>query len=315
MKLGLNACAGKTMQTEGDPPPFRSHIWGGMITATTRSQSAEAILAAKDPWNVLGIATDGVFTTEPLNLDKPIDTGTSDLEKPLGGWGCDPPEGLPMGVFFVKPGMYFALTGEEIESDTRPLMRARGVGRDEMSKTAVRLIQAFRTWDRKAELKINVRSRRFFGAKSSVLVYSGCSECQTAWPGPPSKGCEKCGKVGDQCRTQMMKMRVCAICSKVWGSSKACEKCGCTEQQEIAAYGRWAERSIDIEFEPHPKREGMSAGGKSARMRIRDMKNIDSAAYIPGNTTPLGLAAREAAAEGLEGPDWFDEEIDIDDEP
>jgi len=285
MKLGLNACAGKTMQTEGDPPPFRSHIWGGMITATTRSQSLDAILAAKDPWNVLGIATDGVFTTEVLDLPTPRDTGVNDLEKPLGGWGCEPTEGLGDGVFFVKPGMYFALVPDA--QKPRPLMRARGVGRDEMGKTAIRLIRAFQEWDRKSELKINVKSRRFFGAKSSVLVYSNCSKCKTAWPGPPTKLCETCGEIGDSCRSQMMKL-----------------------PSGIPAYGRWAERSINIEFEPHPKRETIANLGRFGRMRIRDMRGKESVPYVPGNTTPLGKAAAEAAAEGLEAPEWFDEEID-----
>lgn len=295
MKLGLNACAGKTMQTEGDPPPFRSHIWGGMITATTRSQSLDAILSAKDPWNVLGIATDGVFTTEQLALPVQRDTGTNDLEKPLGGWGCDPPEGLPDGVFFVKPGMYFALIKpieEEDESIGRPLMRARGVGREEMSRTAIRLIKGFRGWDRKSELKINVKSRRFFGAKSSVLVYSACSKCKTAWPGPPTKMCDVCGQIGDSCRSQMMKL-----------------------PSGIAAYGRWAERSINIEFEPHPKREGIAVNGSFGRMYVRDMGGAESMPYIPGNTTPLGKAAKEAAEQGLEAPEWFDEDIDDEDTP
>jgi len=304
MKLGLNACAGKTMQTEGDPPPFRSHIWGGMITATTRSQSLEAILVAKDPWNILGVATDGVFATEVLDLPKPIDTGTSDLEKPLGAWGKDV---YPNGVFFVKPGMYFELAdhqgagyhafeGEKKskctvcgeEADRHPsLMRARGVGRTELTTTALRLIRAFQDWNRVSELKITVKSRRFFGAKSSVLMYSACSGCKTAWPGPPSKMCDKCGKVGDSCRSQSMKL-----------------------PSGIAAYGRWAERAIDIEFEPHPKREGIASFPKYGRMRIRDMKGATSVPYIPGNTTPLGQAAKEAAEEALEAPDWFDDEIE-----
>jgi hypothetical protein len=312
MKLGLNACAGKTMQTEGDPPPFRSHIWGGMITATTRSQSLDAILAAKDPWNVLGIATDGAFTTEVLDLPPPKDTGVNDLEKPLGGWGCDPKEGLGDGVFFVKPGMYFALVPDE--EKPRPLMRARGVGRDEMGKTAIRLIRAFQAWDRKSELLINVKSRRFFGAKSSVLLYSGCSKCKTAWPGPPSKLCPTCSEIGDTCRSQVMRMNICEACNAPWPnlSEKRCSKCQATKHVAIPAYGRWAERSINIEFEPHPKRETIASLGTFARMRIRDMRGKESVPYVPGNTTPLGKAAKLAAEEGLEAPEWFDEDIDED---
>lgn len=276
MKLGLNACAGKTMQNQGDPPPFKSWILGGMITATTRSQSCDAISSAKDRWNVLGIATDGVFATESLPLPPAADTGTGDLEKPLGNWGSETHDD---GVFFVKPGMYFDEAGK--------IMRARGIGRVELNKHARQLIEKFESWDRKSKLQITVQSRRFYGARSSVLLYSHCLLCSTSWPGAPEQGCPKCGEPGT-CRAQTMKL----------------------PDGKTNAYGRWFPRTIVIEFASFPKRESIGDGGDFGRMRIRDMGGIQSLPYDPGKTTPEGEASRLAQLEALEEPDWLDNDIE-----
>lgn len=277
MKLGLNACAGKTMQNEGDPPPYKSWIWGGMITAITRGQALEGICAAHDPWKVLAIATDGLFTTEVIDLPKPERlTGTEDLPKPLGHWGNELYEN---GVFFVKPGLYF--------DGASQLMRARGIGRRELTSSREKLVEAFRKWDRRTELKVRVKSRRFFGARSSILAFSGCSNCQKTWPGMPGKLCPSCEQVGDEVRTTTMRLK----------------------NTEIAAYGRWAERDIDIEFDCHPKRERIAKGGSYGRMYVRDMKGIESVPYEPGKTTPQGLMAKLVRDEVMEMPDW--EESDI----
>jgi hypothetical protein len=274
-KNGLNACAGKTMQNVGEPPPFKSFIWGGMITATTRSQALSAIISAKDRWNVLAVATDGVFETENLELCPGHDTGTSDLKKPLGHWGCEVHE---KGVFFVKPGMYF--------DDAAALMRARGIGRQELTDTRQRLVDAFNSWDRESELKINVVSRRFYGARTSVLAFSRCLDCREFWPGVPERLCPKCGLVGKDFNVQAMRIK----------------------DTETPGLGRWAVRPIDIEYDCFPKREYIERGGTFGRMRIRDMGCIASLGYNPGITTPEGLAARQATEEALEEPDWLDDD-------
>jgi len=300
MKLGLNACAGKTMQNAGDPPPFKSWIWGGMITATTRSQSLEAILAAKDPWNVLAIATDGVFATEDLNLPQAKDTGTGDLEKPLGNWGNETHE---KGVFFVKPGMYFddpPISDHDFKgkgevcskcnghkANHRSIMRARGIGRVELIKNVQRLIGAFEKWDRHSELKIDVQSRRFYGARSSVLMYSTCHVCKVSWPGSPEQ---------------------CPVCKQLAiGRAKHMT----LPDRETPAYGRWFPRKIIIEFAHFPKRETISEGGLHGRMRIRDMGGIASLPYNPGQTTPEGEAAREATEEAMEEQNWADTDLEV----
>lgn len=285
MKLGCNACAGKTMQNAGDKPPFKSWIWGGMITATTRAQDLDAICMASNRWNVLAIATDGVFSTEFLDMPRAKDTGTSDLKKPLGDWGCDVYEN---GIFFVKPGLYF--------DEAKSLMRARGIGRQELDKIGRIIIDSFKTWDRKGDLQITAQSRRFYGAKSSVLMQSGCVECDVRWPGWPSKGCPKCGESGDMAKTAKMEMSV--------------KKNGKNVPSGIAGYGRWDVRTINIEFACLPKREYIHTGGTFGRMRIRDMGGKESTPYL-GVTSPEGLAARAATELALEESDWSDGQEEI----
>ncbi len=272
MKLGLNACAGKTMQNAGDPPPFKSWICGGMTTATTRGQALWGIIAAPDRWQVLAIATDGLFSTQYFDLPLPCDTGTNDLAKPLGQWGCDTYE---KGVFFVKPGMYF--------DDVASLMRARGIGRKELDTHKGQLLAAFRQWDRKSDIAVRVQSRRFFGARSSVLMQSYCTVCETHWPGAIEKGCPKCKDLGNDYKVGLMQL-----------------------PNGKPAYGQWYKREIDIEFACHPKRESIERGGTFGRMRIRDMGGKKSLPYSPGMTTPEGLAQREANDMALEEPDWLD---------
>ncbi len=301
MKLGLNACAGKTMQNQGDPPPFKSWVLGGMITATTRSQSLDAICAAEDRWNVLAIATDGVFATEDLKLPEGANTGTGDLEKPLGNWGSEVHQD---GVFFVKPGMYFDEAGS--------IMRARGIGREELNKRKGGLFQKFEDWDRESELKIEVNSRRFYGARSSVLMYSSCLVCKKSWAGWPEKGCPDCGQLGTGEAKVMSLPPHCRKCRRQKPENQPdCGPCPnggeCRWQgRETPAYGRWFPRKIVIEFACLPKREYIARRGPHGRMRIRDMGGIASVPYNPGQTTPEGEAARLATLEALEEPDWDD---------
>jgi hypothetical protein len=66
LKLALNSIYGKTAQSIGEEPPFRSYWWAGEITSYTRSRML--LLAVQcDPAPFL-IATDGIFCPHPLNV-------------------------------------------------------------------------------------------------------------------------------------------------------------------------------------------------------------------------------------------------------
>src|SRR5207247_70056 len=102
IKLGLNSIYGKLAQSQGVNPPFQSWVWAGNITSGCRAQLLEAF-NVKDRWQILMLATDGVWSSSPLSLPTPLDTGTSNSGKPLGGWES---KTFPHGVFAVRPGIY-----------------------------------------------------------------------------------------------------------------------------------------------------------------------------------------------------------------
>jgi hypothetical protein len=290
----VHNCYGKLAQGIGDDPPYQSWVWAGMTTATTRGQLLDAIASSKDRWSVLAVATDGILSLEALPLKAPPrSTGTDDLAKPLGGWEHKEkddkhPTGEPCapdGFFIVKPGLYYKI-GSELAD-----VRARGVGRREVHHARQKLEDGFLAWDR-ADPKYHVEltSRRFYGAKNSVLGYSGCAPCHTTWPGVPEQGCPKCGEPGTTFRTSYTQTKATA------------------EKEAKDAYGSWGEREVHIAFDPHPKREreGLSLGGTFARLTVRDLDGISSSAYDIGDhrTTPEGQLARQAREIDLEQPDY-----------
>lgn len=278
LKLGMNAGYGKTAQSIGDDPPFQSWTWAGLTTATARGQILDAIASAKDRWNVLTIATDGIYALEDLPLNKaPKSTGTGDLPKPLGCWER---KAIPDGVFVVKPGLYYKLGADLAD------VRARGIGRREVHAAMPKLEAGFLAWDRaNVEHHVPLQSRRFYGAKHSILARSSCRPCGKSWPGVPEHGCPSCGKVGDGFETSEAKL-----------------------PDGRAAYGLWGLRDVKIGFDPYPKRErhGIARRGTSARLHVRDLGGGASAPYDvgAGTTTPEGEAMRLAKEIQLEQPDW-----------
>ena len=91
IKVGLNSLYGKTAQRVGSSPYF-SLAWAGYITATTRARLARAGYEGGSR-NVLGFATDALFTTTKLNLP---------LTNNLGDWD---EQRFKEGLFF-QSGIY-----------------------------------------------------------------------------------------------------------------------------------------------------------------------------------------------------------------
>lgn len=153
LKLGCNSVEGKLIQSKGPNPKFQSWVWGGLVTSGTRAQILDVISSADNPADIVGIATDGVYSRVPLNLPLPRDTGTSDLAKPLGGWET---KEYPEGMLFLKPGIYIAIGDGEV--------RARGIGRRALVQARDDLID---TWERGEHQHI-VTVDRFHGAKTTI---------------------------------------------------------------------------------------------------------------------------------------------------
>jgi hypothetical protein len=92
IKLGINALYGLLAQRVG-AGKFANIIWAGLITAMTRAQINEGI--ALNPGRILMVATDALYSLDPL----PLDVG----EK-LGQWEAVELEDL----FLVQPGLYWS---------------------------------------------------------------------------------------------------------------------------------------------------------------------------------------------------------------
>jgi hypothetical protein len=70
IKLGLNAIYGKLAQEEGyagKRPAYQNYIWAGMITSNTRAMLLDA--AAQNPYAITHMATDGIYSVRPLQLE------------------------------------------------------------------------------------------------------------------------------------------------------------------------------------------------------------------------------------------------------
>ena len=126
LKLGINSLYGKMAQSQsskkGSIPPFRSYFWAGYITAHCR---ATLLLAAgqavQKPRNLMAIATDGIFTREPLELHE----GPN-----LGDWESSV---IEPGLIFLQPGVYM--------SPSKKIVKTRG-----FSAAAIDYEEVARKW-------------------------------------------------------------------------------------------------------------------------------------------------------------------------
>jgi hypothetical protein len=136
----------------------------GNITSSTRAELLRALGRARSGWDVLMMATDGIYSRRPLALRSPRDTGTGDVvgpdgkpEKALGAWET---KVIPGGIFCVRPGIYFPLdptdTGE---------VKARGLGKKVLAEKSGEIVAAFDAGAEHVELGGMVR---FVGAKSAL---------------------------------------------------------------------------------------------------------------------------------------------------
>lgn len=124
IKLGLNSLYGKTAQQVGArsndegitvPPAYFQLEWAGYVTAGCRAKLMQAAL--QNPPAIVAFATDGLFATQPLDLDTPT-------EKILGAWEFEKHDGITM----VMPGVYWLH-----ETGKKPKHYSRGFDKTQMS--------------------------------------------------------------------------------------------------------------------------------------------------------------------------------------
>lgn len=159
-KLGPNSAYGKLAQSVGSAR-YQSWIYAGMITSGCRGQLLDMVTLHHNRRNALMVATDGIFTCEPIAPPLPRDTDTWGTKKPLGGWERGD---IPQGIFAARPGIYFPLnpTKDDIKK-----VKGRGVGKGTILENHAMIVQAYR--DHGIEKKVTVKDiERFCGAKTSI---------------------------------------------------------------------------------------------------------------------------------------------------
>lgn len=102
IKLGLNSLYGKLAQRKGNGA-FANMVWAGLITARTRAKLNDAIGLAASPDAILMLATDALYSLEPLEL-------------PLGPWLGNWEQNILEELFIVQPGLYWDPTKRKRKS-------------------------------------------------------------------------------------------------------------------------------------------------------------------------------------------------------
>lgn len=142
IKLGLNSLYGKTAQQlggkVGKPPTYHQLEWAGFITSATRARLFTS--AFKRPSDIIGFATDGVFSTVPL--DVPCST-----KKEFGAWELKEP--IPQGMVIAMAGVYWWIMGENNFTHF-----SRGFDKDAM-KTPHAVMDAWKRGDDEVQIPMH----------------------------------------------------------------------------------------------------------------------------------------------------------------
>jgi len=145
LKLGLNSCYGKLAQRIGTPR-YASTIWAGMITAGTRAQLLDLMIASGTEATV-AVATDGLYTrARPQPGPAPLAPDT------LGSWELDAREAMT----FVRPGIYWSADK----------VRARGIGRSTVDMQRAAIGAAIERGDALVDLGTQTQ---FGGARATII--------------------------------------------------------------------------------------------------------------------------------------------------
>lgn len=268
LKLASNSVPGKTMQSVGKAP-FRSLVWGGLITSDTRAELLE--LTSQEPEAVISHATDGLKALCRLKMRAPRDTGTSDLDPPLGAWEESEPENAA-GVFLVRPGIYFPL------GIKKPKLRARGIARDALQRALRRIIKAHA--DGRPSVVIG-GMQRFCGAKSSLHL----RRYPDAEPVDPA-----CGWT-----TQQGVHYFLGTLHEHGADGVA----RAVTAERAETFGEWVPHEVDLHFNPHPKRV------REVRGRLLPWKYVEqeSRPYHHDDESPDAAALAALDAVNAEQPD------------
>lgn len=160
LKYAINSLYGKMAQTVGyradiKHPPFYNLMYAGLITSYTRSRMYDA--AMQNPEGIIAIATDGIWSTRPLELDIGID---------LGQWEYE----LLSSFTSVQAGVYFAE-----KADGTKTYHYRGFNQGSIVEE-----QVLSAWER-GEYEILVPTTRFVTMGTAVASEERFNKLWRTW--------------------------------------------------------------------------------------------------------------------------------------
>lgn len=155
IKLGVNSAYGKTAQKAGydektdRKPPYHNIAYAGIITSATRARLWLASQQCQD--KIIALATDGVYSTQPLDLYTP-------KEKILGQWEKSDYSAMTL----VQAGFYWLEDDDELISYSRGFDKM--INQADMRETLNKVINA---WNKK-ESEVYLPCTRFITMKTAL---------------------------------------------------------------------------------------------------------------------------------------------------
>lgn len=160
LKYAINSLYGKMAQTVGyntekQHPPFYNLMYAGLITSNTRARMYDG--AMQKPGAIIAIATDGIWSTQPLELD----VGTD-----LGQWEFE----MLSSFTSVQAGVYFAT-----KEDGKKVYHYRGFNQGSIVEE-----QVLNAWERR-EYELLVPTTRFVTMGTAVASEERFNKLWRTW--------------------------------------------------------------------------------------------------------------------------------------
>jgi len=169
LKLLMNSMYGKFAQRVGykgkESPQWHQLEWAGFITSHCRAKLFQAMLEANNKGSLIAVETDGIFTSQPLEL---LTVGNA-----LGEWGCETYESL----IYLQSGFYFKKPfGKEWQS------RSRGFDKGSITvEDAIAALGKWRPWENEAPLGSILGTMTRFTTMGQYLTYHNPEKWRRTW--------------------------------------------------------------------------------------------------------------------------------------
>jgi len=268
VKLAINSCFGKLAQSVG-AAEFNCWLWAGMITSGCRAQILDLMGRVPHLSDILMIATDGIASRKPIDCPPPRETNTTYL---LGEDGAPPDPSKPNR----KP-----LGGWEMTLNPKGIFLARpGVYFPlDPTEDEIKAIKARGIGKGTILQNFKLIVDAFLAGEMKIAVkdvprFSG-AKSSISRGGKPGK----------------------FIYTRADGGKGV----------NVPSYGNWILRTIEMSFNPMPKRKSIRKDGRTMKVRRLPL-DIESLPYKKIKS-PEALEMLAVKQENLEQPDEFWEDI------